>query len=519
MPTIQCLQEHIKSGNCTYPVFIGFISASEVLQIAEAPSFSKKTTNQQIAQNILTPPIKDWQRPLNVERVQNIKLLFNNSGEFMPNPVLLCQNGTTSQTNIEIRQQQTTSGGVPTMVWDVIIPIPNTGAPIPFWILDGQHRINGLAGSQQSGNPIPVVLLLEQGQHVYSGPIVAKLFAQVTTSATKLDDLHNEWLTFAFGLKDYANGPRSLQDRQAMECVALLCRDPIIQQAKVSNPFCNQIKFNAESNIDLTPGGFAYNCIELKDLVSKYYYGAAAPISFYLPSQDLAQQIGLAYLALTQVVQAPQNQSVFFGSSGPNQSGQRIMQDAYLVGVFSYLLHKGVPSSWENILRTLSFHTTNWNFQSWVRSLNGSHQTISKKLAFSVFAKVFRENHLPTAAGNLADYLRGNEATVVFEFSHLTPAGKPAKLGREPFTVTRGAILSQIIYPRKHIKKSSSSENIGNLVISDMKSPPGRVVFYPEIIRSGMKLDSDKHSNPLSLLITMEHYGGVEFTAQLEISW
>ena len=135
MPIIQCLEQKIYSGSASYPIYIGFLSAGEILQIAEAPSFSKSTSNQQIANNILTPPIKDWQRPLNDERVINISALFNNTGEFMPNPVLLCENVVSASVQISLNRQ-TAAGNIPTNIWEVDIPASTQNQDKPLWILD-----------------------------------------------------------------------------------------------------------------------------------------------------------------------------------------------------------------------------------------------------------------------------------------------------------------------------------------------------------------------------------------------
>lgn len=515
MPTIHCLQHVITSGGSHYPIYIGFLPAAEILQLAEAPSFSLGTLHQEIAQNIVTPPIKDWQRPLDTDRVQRISTVFDNTGQLMPNPVLLCENVTTNRNLINV--QQHTAGGIPTMVWEVDLPVPGHGEPKLLWILDGQHRINGLARSLQASNPLPVVLLLNTGRNAYSGPLLAKLFAQVTTSAQQLDDLHNEWLTFAFGLDEYDAGVAdSAEHTQAMRAVAELCKMPLLDAAGTANPFSNQVKFNVHRGVSPQPGGFAYTCKELKDLLRRYYYASSPTTGMHLPPLELARNIGLAYVALTQVVTAPQSHSVFFGAA---EHGQRIMQDAFLVGVMTFLLNHGAPISWVTVLDNLSFRTTNWNFRSWVRSLSGPAQTTSRKLAFDVFAKVFRDRALPAGAHNLGDFLRGNNARVMLEFSNLSAANRPVRANRQQLELTRGAALSASIDTRRHIRVIQISENIGKLIITDKKSPPGRVVAYPQLIRPGLILDPGQHSNPLSLLFTMQHYGGVEAAADVDIQW
>ena len=73
---------------------------------------------------------------------------------------------------------------------------------------------------------------------------MAKIFAQVTTKAEPLDDLHNEWLTFAFELSEYdpASIPNVNEKDDSMIAVAELCRKHSIDGNP--NPFFNQIKFN-----------------------------------------------------------------------------------------------------------------------------------------------------------------------------------------------------------------------------------------------------------------------------------
>ena len=117
----------------------------------------------------------------------------------MPNPVLLAKNAFVHGITIG----QKTIDGMPYNTGTFIIEVPDTdGDPSqrPLWILDGQHRIAGLSKSQQKNDPVPLVLLLDDGSGSYTSPLLASLFAQVTTAATKLDDLHNEWLTYAFEL-------------------------------------------------------------------------------------------------------------------------------------------------------------------------------------------------------------------------------------------------------------------------------------------------------------------------------
>src|SRR4051794_28802076 len=92
MPQIACIRQTIQSGGTQFPIFIGFLPAKEILAIAEAPAFVTKTPHHEIADNVLSPPIRNWQRPLGKDRVKRIAAVFNDTGQLMPNPVLLSEN-------------------------------------------------------------------------------------------------------------------------------------------------------------------------------------------------------------------------------------------------------------------------------------------------------------------------------------------------------------------------------------------------------------------------------------------
>jgi hypothetical protein len=514
MPKITCLKDVIGSGNSKYPIFTGFLSAKEIDQIAIAPSFTPETKNKEIANNIISSPVEDWQRPIDTDRIGSIASLFNNSGEFMPNPVLLSENLNAEGVEIEVVPSKVREG-VYADSYDIRVPDESDNAPL--WILDGQHRISGLAASEQKDNPVPFVLLLNEGGNHYSGADMARIFAQVTTSAEKLDSLHNEWLTYAFRLGDYApENPSADSEKKAMEAVAKLCTEVKIGSSQINNPFYDNIKFSSFRHAEPNPGGFKYECKDIKGLISKYYYKSSGSRSKLSPS-SLARQISLSHTALQKVVRS-QDRSVFFGQ--PDYA-QKIVQDAFLVGVMSYLLSNEVPDSWENVLESLNFKDTNWNFSSWVVSLGGRAQTTSKNIARDVFSDAFRNERPPGKSSNLADFMRGDKANITFEFSPLTNAGKASTKNRKSFDLTVGAKTSVTVGDRRHVKIAERSNNVGKLEVYDQeKSKAGRPVQYGLHRQNGyLVLDPDEHTNPLKLYIQMHHYGDNESGAELDISW
>lgn len=513
MVDIRCLRATITSGGQEFPILIGFLPARDILRVAEVPSFSIATDHSAIARNVLNPPIRDWQRPLDPTRVQAIQHAFDDSGNIMPNPVLLSENALSGAT-ASIRQESGPNG-ITTNSWIVSVPEPGEGRK-PLWILDGQHRINGLAGSAQADNSVPLVLLMNLGIDSYQPQTFAKLFAQVTTSATPLEPLHHEWLTYAFRLLSYANAEPSARDhRDAMATVAALCEEQTLGgQGGQANPFFNQVRFNPHATGGVRPagGGFVYDCRELKEIVRTEYFGLTG-VGARLAPTSVAWEIGKAYVALQQVVTGSHEETVFFGAG---DRGQKPMQDAFMVGVLAHLRARGAPNDWRDVLTDLAFPGTDWNFQTWVGSTGGRAGNLAKKIAWKVFRTVFAEARLPGGSATLADFLQGNNAVVTLEASHLTPQARPARADRLRIEVTPG-VQNPSVGPRRHIRIVGLSDNIGALTVLDAQAPlAGRFSFAA--LRRGVVVD-DHGPNPVRLLFKMEHYGATEQQAQVGIRW
>ena len=134
----------------------------------------------------------------------------------MPNPVLLA-----GQPGARISVTQQRLHDSVTEIFEITVDVPAEGEEPPLWILDGQHRVNGLARSTRKHNPIPLVLLHGEGAAQYRPETFAKIFAEVTTQATALEAVHSDWLQFAFHLGNYSDNASSY--RFAMDAVAQLC--------------------------------------------------------------------------------------------------------------------------------------------------------------------------------------------------------------------------------------------------------------------------------------------------------
>lgn len=505
----------VTSGSRRYPLFVGFLTAAQIAEVAEAPSFSKATSHREIAANVLEPPVKGWQRPLDADRVAAIRHAFRDNGALMPNPVLLSGNGESQTGAIQLSEEKA-SGSIPSNVW--IVEIKDSAGPgKPLWILDGQHRINGLAASRQNQNEIPVVLLLNDDEgpgRSYTGRDFAHLFAQVTTTAKKLDELHNEWLTFAYNLDEYADSvPDHEAHRKAMEAVAELCRMSELDGGE-PNPFLNNVRFNPEIPAP-KKDAFIYGCRQLKEILRKHYYSKSASP---LPPDELAAQLGLASRALKSVVKGPQEESVFFGAP---EYAQLPIQDAFVIGVLMALQAQSPVPDWELFLKQLNFHQTDWRFKSWVKTTGGKAGTDSRKVSERVFTRVFREGKLPDGVSNLADYLRGNRAEVTVDLSRTNELGRPLAPGRKSLQLLRGDDLSVEAEDLHHIRvaRGWKNTNIARLEIVDATSNVTNPRKIPEMLGTGYLLPNDVEERELRLALHMVFYGGLSADAQLTVRW
>ena len=197
-----------------YPVFTGFLPAATLLALSTVPAFTETTTHSEIGSNVNGNPVVKWQRPEIEGKVAQISARFGHAAEVMPNPVLLA-----SLTVLSPRVLQTADDG--TQMVEVELGV----AERSLIVLDGQHRIKGLAAISSSNHVVPFVLLADVGAQHYNPSMFARIFAEVTTQSSELDKLHDAWLSYAFGLDEYepkGSPPVATPDHRAMATVTHL---------------------------------------------------------------------------------------------------------------------------------------------------------------------------------------------------------------------------------------------------------------------------------------------------------
>lgn len=508
MPVIKALRTILTDGTKQYPIYLGYLAANELKQVSSVPSFGLSSSNSSIARNVLNPPVKDWQRPLIEAKWMAIRDRFSLPGELMPNPVLLA---VANPQAVTVSQQMVQ--GQATEIYEIDVQPPPTGQDAPLWILDGQHRVRGVAESLHNTNSVPLVLLHGTAMTAYSPQQFAKVFAEVTTYATPLDPIHEDWLRFAFKLGPYeppAGGGDS-QTWKSMAAVAELCERQTVGANADANPFHDRIQFNPGLGLTQSSvGGFSYSALALRELLLQNYY--ARPSSSLSP-QALAEQISLALLALTRNDTTTSSNSAFFGD--PNHR-QRYMQDGFILGVLNYLRSHGVPSSWDAVLQALKFNVTTWDVTPWVVTTGGNSGNVSRTVANSVFELVFGLGALPAGIGDLPTFLSGDAAEVTFRNAKLTPAGRPSRTNfvDTVFPINGNKALN--VGADRHIRLVNQAANIGKLSIID-QSQPLSSDYSAARLRRGIHLPPG--GGTLRLIVGAEYFGGTKSELKLTVSW
>ncbi len=509
-----CQKHVINTGGMEYPFFLGAVNTKELIKVATAPSFKPKTPNSEIARELLTPPTKHWQRPLIEENVIAIRDRFDTDGEIMPNPVLLAVNPDERQA-ISIAEQ-TTGGGVKTGFWEITVEQSESLENKPLWIIDGQHRVQGLSQTTRNNPPLPFVLLYSP-EETYKPEILARIFAQVTTMAKALNPIHHSWMQYVFNLGKYA--PNSV-DSKSMLTVALLCYTQTY--GTKDNLFYSKIQFNPELDpTTIAPGGFDFDAKYLQELIRDKYYKNEGN-SVMLPEKELAEQISLAVLALKNTVRGENSTSAFFGTGNYQQ---KYFRDSFISGVCAYLLSFGAPRNWIDVLQELQFHTTDWNVLTWVNSTGGRAGSISKKLAFECFEEVFSDGNLPADVPNLCDYLQGKGSFLLIEYRLMGSDNQlivKKNLNHvHKFYLAEGVQKSTLNVPRetRWIKITDPCTNVGPVEISRLGHKFVETYHFSSFKKG--KIFEDKElrelKNALTLEIKADFYGDNSSPKQLTI--
>ena len=508
--TVKCQRFVIENHGVLYPYFLGAADAKELIKVSEAPSFAPDTEHSSIAGEVLKTPMAHWQRPVIADKVKTIAENFDLVGELMPNPVLLAVNPLKS---IEFAEDLSGSG-IRSGLWTIKVPIPESANEKPLWIIDGQHRLKGMAQTNVVTSPLPFVLLHgEEGQYVPG--TLAKIFAQVTTEATSLNKIHQAWMQFTFELDKYANKSPKFR---ALRTTALLCSSQTL--GSKPNPFYGKIQFNPEIDARfIHPGGFRYDVTEFSDLLEDWFFDyLGGPHQF--TELELATEISSSLTALKAVVTSDVNRSAFFGDSGE----QKYFRDGFIVGVCQYLVNNGAPADWVDVLKSLNFDKTDWDVTTWVNGTGGKAGNVSKRIAFKCFSQIFKSAVLPTGTKDICDYLRGKNAYLKVDYQLLDDKNKLIpKSGQTIIVDLTGREKDILPLPAnaRYIKITSPCGNVGPVSIA-LDAQPFAENYNFDSFKKGRILEPNEIKTlkkKLGLKIRAEFYGDVAMQKQITFTF
>lgn len=502
--TVVDVQEYrLKTGTDSRTLYIGAMPVESLDQYARVPSFSPTTDQFEIAKNVLSPPVRDWQRPPNDQKIEAIRVKFSQPGEFMPNPVLLA---VAESKQVDVKPKYV--NGQATGLFELSLTLgPDDEEPL--WILDGQHRVAGLASSTQSKNVLPFVLLHDVSGS-YQPQHFARIFAQVSTEATPLEPLHAEWLQFAFKLDEY--DPQKTSGRhaanlhnQAMETVLRLCNEQSLNG--FTNRFFNRIQLNPHRPPEPAHGqGFGFSAIDLKNIVLGSYYAAQALGPHQSPA-TVASALSGALNSLVGAVSTPSERSAFFGRGNKHHKAVEV---AFVQAVLARFA-QDPTTDWDALLQDLGFDTADWDF-AWVRTTGGNAGNTSKRVASDVFVESMTRGTLPTGATSLVDVLQGDEASFQLTASSLTPTGHASRTGKKNQTFATTATKSFTTRGQPHIKFSDKSVNVGSIEVRDPSAPHSTEYSY-----SNLKKGKVVPVGRKELHVQCEFYGGVTSMAKITV--
>lgn len=533
MVKVSALRTEHSVGKKRYPIFIGFLPADKLGKIAEAPQFRLDTAHHVIAGNVDSSPVADWQRPLDLSRVEEIARIFKSSDEIMPNAVLLAVH---DSQGVNIQHE---TGDL----WTIYV---STASGKPVWILDGQHRIAGLTKSG-STDKIPFVLLASHGASaVYSESTFAKIFAQVTTTAEGLHSLHDEWLTYAFRLGKYdVTSPLHATDNKhhadAMAATVSMCHERFLDQGKtVHNPFFDRVAFNPGGvkrehkvkKIGPKQGGFEFEASEFQSFIRNSYFAHKSLPAGALDPKKVAREIGLAYDALVEChATSSRGTSVLLNSAGGD--GHRPLQEGFVHGVLRHLAAHGIPPDWSKELKARAFDTTDWSASAWSSAARGgSEGNRNKKLAYSIIGTLMEGTlaslFLPTTPIpndlDLWDYFKGD---VGFGFEvrgrRISASGTRLKFSTklDPFRILDDSKKSTKLdlASLRAVSVANATPNVLSVAVQDVSRPHDKNWAWAKLKTSrGIDLTPDiLHSSTIELTFLITFYGGEAVVRTLKL--
>jgi hypothetical protein len=477
MPTIKIdtIRGVSKINRRSYPMYCGFLSAVDLLKIADVPSFARNKLHHQIATDISHLPVDQWQRPLDETKTGNIKEIYSKDEKdnLMANPVLIGIAALNIDQfvflSIEQRTAHCPNGEVVPLENYFSISVNYTDDKRPLWILDGQHRLEGMKLSEQRNEPIPFVLLYDE--RLYSPPFLAEIFTQVTTGATPMAPLHAEWMKYAFRLDKFAETAYE----KSMDTTISLCKE--VELDGVSNPFHNKIQFNPYLPVT-GYYAFVFNMSEWVEIIAENYFGKSGTLT----PKVLAAEVVKSVRALEDLDQYRNKGSKLFSNDNPH----KILAEGFLSGLLKHLLEteeQKTLDEWKSFYlnpgRALNRCRWNLPFVRTPGALSSGNGVPSKIIAKECFDLAFNDPSELNGA-LLTDFLAGEKAYIKLTGFGKTAAGRLSSRTSHSKIITPGGVntfdLSEGGTNRDVLRVESETVNCHIISVTDPSvNPPKKL--------------------------------------------
>lgn len=322
MTKVSCIRSIVKHGGKEFVLYTGFMPAEDIFKLSSIPKFAETKTHLKIAEDLKSGNLEEWQRPLIAGKVDSIVKLYSDLSHVnvMPNGVLLGVDAASLvpnpnfkaavfvPTNIVPEENPSTDERKELKEQGFYnIKIETHDGRKPLIVLDGQHRITGMAQSKQKSQPIPFVICHDG----FTDNSLAEIFTHVTTKATPMNELHKAWMQYSFQLGKF----KSWQQQSAGKTVVLMCTE--------EGHFKGSIKFNDTVPVshDEKHGGFNqgnFTLIGWSNLIYNHFYKSFTANNKAPNPEHLANTISNFLIALNEIDRDPAK-SKFFTTSTTNK--------------------------------------------------------------------------------------------------------------------------------------------------------------------------------------------------------
>ena len=265
-----------------YMFFTATAVVEEIEAVSSVPSMPEKLTSEESGKRVLDKEraMDEWQREVNWKRVLSISNFIDEKDTIIANaPILYIHNEAAAQIidtdegsflEIDFEQflKRPSSSRFGSFV-DHKVTYDEYGDMIikdlrPIWLIDGQHRVRGLADSIEGSKlEIPIVIISNQHHNNVSlDPLsmVAKIFTEINTLQEPLKKLHELFLMHRFSIKHPLKNSRNFEEWDRTEP---------LESDSLKNSRANHLSYELCSKLASDRSSILFNRVQIHEQNSK----------------------------------------------------------------------------------------------------------------------------------------------------------------------------------------------------------------------------------------------------------